>query len=164
MSGSTRLVEDHPATGCLHRQLSRCVNCDIFKLDIAQTRMNRPAKQRPIAGLLAWLVAAMLLAQALGLMHGIVHAPHAGALHQSVAGGQLDGELAQGWVARLFAAHDDDSACRLYDQTSHGDCAPAVGALPLPVLLAPDFFAIFEALAPSLPAALIQARGPPPVR
>ena len=69
-----------------------------------------------------------------------------------------------GWVADLFAAHDDESDCRLYDQLSHGDCVPALPLLCVPAQALPDFLRIFEASLPVMHAALVQARGPPSVR
>ena len=66
--------------------------------------------------------------------------------------------------ADLFAAHGDESDCRLYDQVSNGDCVPARPLLCLPAQALRDFLKIFKASLPVMPAALVQARGPPSVR
>ena len=57
---------------------------------------------------LPWLAAAMLMLQALGLWHGVVHAR---VIHDGAHG-----------TAQAFAGHDDgDPQCRLYDQLAHAD-------------------------------------------
>ena len=124
--------------------------------------------------LAAWLLCALVLAQAQGLMHGIVHGHPEPARHGLHAPGALDhGEVGDGrvrdgpglhWVLRLFSGHGDAPTCRLFDQLGHADCLPGVPALVLPLQPAPRFVDIFEAQQPSLPPALIQARSPPPVR
>ena len=122
--------------------------------------------QRQARGLWAWLLVAMVAAQSLGFMHNIVHAvpPHAERqvcpLHPEVH----ERATATGWVAQLFAAHSDESDCRLYDQFSHGDSMPSVPALFVPLQALPVFLQVFEASLPLMPAALVQARGPPSVR
>ena len=62
---------------------------------------------------------AFVLAQALGLMHRIVHAPMLGqaALHASAEAPQAE----VSWLKVLFAGHHSERACDLYDQTSHAD-------------------------------------------
>lgn len=62
------------------------------------------------------LAAAMLLLQALGLWHSLVHpSAHAGVV---MAQDRHDGD--QG--GDHFASHDDgDAQCRLYDQLAHAD-------------------------------------------
>ena len=62
---------------------------------------------------------AFVLAQALGLMHRIVHAPMLGqaALHASAEAPQAE----VSWLKALFAGHHSERACDLYDQTSHAD-------------------------------------------
>ena len=120
---------------------------------------------RPASALWGWLLVAMVLAQSLGLMHTIVHAipPHGErqgyALQTKVHGGAITT-----WVADLFAAHDDESDCRLYDQFSHGDCVPAIALLCLPSHAVPGYLEIVEASQPPILAAPVRARGPPPIR
>ena len=135
--------------------------------------------RRFAASLLAWLVAALLLAQGQGQLHGIVHGhatvdQHAG--HEAHAGVEEEVDSAHrhadaqhhgqsdNWLLRLFAAHDGEAACRLFDQSSLGSCVPSF-ATPIPVLLlAGTFFDFFEAK-PRLPVPTVaRARGPPPVR
>ncbi len=103
------------------------------------------------------LAAAMLMLQALGLWHGVVHP----GVHADTAVAQghdhSDGHHAEG-----FGGHDDgDGQCRLYDQLAHADlvfgqapafaCARVGNALPAAVPAG--------RLAPQ--AAGFLARGPP---
>ena len=104
---------------------------------------------RPAGWLAAGLLAvALLLGQTLGLVHTVVH----GGAPAVVAGQPLE---------HLFDDHDDASGCRLFDQASHADLAPAL-ALVLPVL---QLFAVWIpcSLGPVLPrqGAPFEARGPP---
>ena len=88
---------------------------------------------RPASVAWAWLLAAMVLAQSLGVLHNVVHAVPA---HRDGPVCALRTEVPEhvttGWVADLFAAHGDESDCRLYDQFSHGDCVLAMPLLCLP--------------------------------
>lgn len=130
---------------------------------------------------LAWLAAALILAQSQGLVHGIVHGHgltsqwQAHALHTVVDadGGSAndhadapdhDHDLADNWLLSLFAGHDGESVCHLFDQLSLGSCMPSF-ATPVPVLsLARCFVDFFEA-SQRLPVPTVaRARGPPPVR
>jgi hypothetical protein len=114
--------------------------------------MNLLHRRRPLAALVA--VAALLLAQALGLAHGVVHAPQALAL---VAPAHDD-------HAHGFDAHHDEGSaeCRLIDQAGHdhrrGDRV-AVADVPGVGREARGAAALsFVALAP---ARAYHARGPP---
>ncbi|MFT3956527.1 MAG: hypothetical protein QM722_19725 [Piscinibacter sp.] len=95
----------------------------------------------------------MLLLQALGLWHGVVHAGGLAAVahaHAHAAGGER------------FAAHDDgDAQCRLYDQLAHADLAFADVAIGLAARVGETLGAAVPAgrLAPQ--AAGFLARGPP---
>jgi hypothetical protein len=102
-------------------------------------------------------VLALLLAQALGLAHGIAHpdaqalafvaASHAGHAHAGAHGEQ---------------AHDEGSPqCRLIDQLTHADLlvAPPPVALPEVSPAPPSTLAVWPA--PALEAARACARGPP---
>jgi hypothetical protein len=110
-------------------------------------------RRRPLTALVA--VAALLLAQALGLAHRVAHAPLVLA-----SGAQAHEHPAQGFDAQ----HDEGSAeCRLIDQAGHGDGAPA------PTVVADVPRAGREALRVAAPAFVAQAparayhaRGPPP--
>ena len=82
------------------------------------------------------VMAALLLAQTLGLVHRVVHSPQAlhmafGASATSAPPGATDFQPSQAdatpfapahsrWLARLFAAHAD-SGCDSYDQLAHAD-------------------------------------------
>jgi len=71
--------------------------------------------------LIASVLLAFVLAQALGLMHRIVHAPFVshGLVHASAEAPQAE----VSWVKALFAGHDNERGCDLYDQSSHADLA-----------------------------------------
>lgn len=132
------------------------------------------------AGALAWLLAAsLLLAQLLGLMHGVVHGPQAHLHshshlhshqdshhpeHAALAHAEEPAEGEGGWLASLFASHDGDSDCRLFDQASHGQAAPALPMLSLPLVLSSLAFDISRGEALARWAALFDARGPPSTR
>ena len=135
-----------------------------------------PASSKGRGFALAWLlVAALLLAQVLGLMHGVVHGPqahlHSHGLHElSSAHASHDRDhdhsaTAQeehgGWLASLFSSHGDDSDCRLFDQSSQGPAAPVLPMLSLPLVLCTMAFDISRGEALARWAALFDARGPP---
>ncbi|MCZ8257323.1 MAG: hypothetical protein O9327_16860 [Polaromonas sp.] len=135
-----------------------------------------PASSRRRAFAAVWLlVATLLLAQLLGLMHGVVHGPQAH-LHDKSAVAQLhhdhdhdhdhDDEHAEhgNWLASLFSAHDGDTDCRLFDQASQGHAAPVLPMLSLPLVLCTVAFDISRGEALARWAALFDARGPPPTR
>lgn len=135
---------------------------------------------------LVWLpVVALLLAQLLGLMHGVVHSPQAH-LHDDTGPAHLahvhdashdysdhqdhdhsaiaHDEHSEGWLASLFSSHEGDSDCRLFDQASHGQAAPAFPMLSLPLVLSSVAFDISRGEALARWAALFDARGPPSSR
>jgi hypothetical protein len=72
----------------------------------------------------AVLLVSLVLAQALGLMHGIAHMRHVAAK----AGDS-------GWVAKLFAGHQHGGDCDVYDQLTHGDALHGI----TPVVAAVEF-------------------------
>lgn len=111
--------------------------------------------------LLVGLVVALLAMQTLGFMHRVAHGPQAGLSSHQQAVPQDDGH-GHG-VARLFAGHDDDSSCRVYDQLSHSDLIGGACAVALPAV--PPSFLILLSLGEAAArwAALFDARGPPPV-
>ena len=126
---------------------------------------------------LAWLlVAALLLAQVLGLMHGVVRGPQAHLnlhVHHELASAHAlhdhdHSAIAQeehgGWLASLFSSHGDDSDCRLFDQASQGHAAPVLPMLSLPLVLCTMAFDISRGEALARWAALFDARGPPLTR
>lgn len=107
------------------------------------------------------MVLALLMAQTLGLVHGVAHSPVLPAGH--VASAQHD-DPAHGLIDTLFAGHGTDADCRLYDQLSHGDTAACVPAISLPLLLPATLFAYFQGEAVARHAALFEARAPPSIR
>ena len=116
--------------------------------------------------LTCWLVScALLLAQTLGLLHGVVHPSQAPFhLHQDIhlhGGEQVPGS---DWISGLFFTHDGDQDCRLFDQASHGSAAPPVAMLSLPAVLVAAVFDISRSEARARWAALFDARGPPLTR
>ncbi|SFU89146.1 hypothetical protein SAMN05216350_107154 [Polaromonas sp. YR568] len=136
------------------------------------------SKRRSFAGV--WLLAAtLLLAQLLGLMHGVVHGPqahlhpHAHVHHELASahashdhGHDHDDSAAAhdehgGWLASLFSSHSGDSDCRLFDQASQGHAAPVLPMLSLPLVLCTVAFDLSRGEALARWAALFDARGPP---
>lgn len=95
------------------------------------------------------LLAALLLAQTLGLVHRVLHRP-AGATVASAADVRHD-----------FGHDDGDPQCRLYDQLAQGDLAFGCATLPLVPALPAGCVGALPAgrLAPQ--AAGFLARGPP---
>lgn len=133
----------------------------------ALRRGNRSARQ--------WLVAIMLLcvlaAHALGSMHGIVHAFHAGtaqsaqseqpsfALKHDPGAGLA---LAPDGLEALFSSHGSDGDCRLFDALGqqHGPalCAPALSQAQAPCI---HLLRHLAGACVARWAAFFDARGPP---
>ena len=115
--------------------------------------------------LLVLLACAIVLAQALGMVHRTLH-------HPGIGGGHAPGPFAavaepgkvaaKGW-AWLFADHDDDAKCRLFDSLGQGGGAPCVVATPL-IPPAPGVLLFLGGEAIARAAALFEARGPPRIR
>jgi hypothetical protein len=125
---------------------------------------SRPALAR--RAVLWAMLAALLFAQTLGLMHRVAHpgfvpsaSAQVAALHGPAA---ASAQKAGGWVANLFA--HDDAGCRLFDQAAHGAPLLDVPSLVLPLALAVHVFAWLEGQACARAAASFDARGPPSVR
>ncbi|RQO79926.1 hypothetical protein [Acidovorax sp. FJL06] len=120
-----------------------------------------------------WLTAFVLLCvlctQALGLVHGIVHASHAGTV-RSAPPGQVALEDARGvgvapapgGLGALFASHDDSSECRLFDALGHQHgpalCAPALSYAQTPCI---HLHRRLAGACVARWATLFDARGPP---
>lgn len=115
--------------------------------------------------LLVGLVVALLAMQTLGFMHRVAHGPQVGLSSHQQAAPQDDGHGhgVAGLFGGLFAGHDDDSSCRVYDQLSHSDLIGGTCAAALPAV--PPSFLILLSLGEAAArwAALFDARGPPPV-
>lgn len=119
-------------------------------------------------GSFAWslVLGLMLFAQTLGLVHSFVHNPQVGSGHEAElrhlhdAGADLD--LAQGWLDKLFASHEEDGDhCRVFDHQGHSVLMTTVAALALPSVL--HAFVPIEWVGCCLvaSAAPFDARGPP---
>lgn len=93
---------------------------------------------------------ALVMAQVAGFMHRVVHAPHAGSSAAHV----------HNWVHDLFAAHEDDSTCRLLDSASLDTAGFPVAPIPLAVPVCFDV-ALREGEALARRADLFEARAPP---
>lgn len=131
---------------------------------------------------LGWLwgfAVAVVLAQALGAMHSVVHvrpfvaqpAHHHQHDGESDAGshgayqqgaGEASGEEAlPGRLHPLFSLHDDQTDCRLYDQAGHDVLAWQSVVPSLPAVLSACLIDIPRGEAMARWAAQFQARGPP---
>lgn len=137
------------------------------------------AKQMALRRGLLWLVlCALVTAQALGLMHRVIHGPHVAIGHEAAAFrvpdsrsmSQADAAAhasgvphGNGWVASLFTGHSDDSTCRLFDPLNH-EAAPTVPCITLPVISVFFFIDFFQGEFLARWAALYDARGPPSPR
>lgn len=116
-------------------------------------------------GLLWLLVCALAAVQTLGLAHSVAHGVRSASAQAIVAvTAAAEADSYRGWASGLFAGHDDDAGCLLYDQLSHGGCVPAPVAASLPAV-PPVFLAQwFQAEFLASWAALFDARGPPTIR
>lgn len=120
------------------------------------------------AVVLCWLLLALVLAPALGLVHGVLHGgarlPSTAFSHASSGMAQTHlhqvQHVHQGVVDHLFGAHGL-ADCRLYDQLAHSDMAPGIAMLVLPHV--PIGFAVRHQAGEAMArfVALFDARGPP---
>lgn len=114
------------------------------------------------------LVLSLLFAQALGFVHGIVHADHGFVgKNQSL---QLVSQLQKhspdapsSWLLDVFAGHGDESTCQVFDQLSHGSAVVAHVSSPAHLVLASYFLDAYRGVRLARQRSLIQARGPPTV-
>ena len=108
------------------------------------------------------LALALVLAQSIGLVHGIAHAPLLTHAQAEQASGAPDS-----FVERLFGDHHDqngNATCHLFDQSNHLDGLCDVPSVALPTPIA-GFIAIACAgLFTARRLAPFQARGPPSFR
>jgi hypothetical protein len=138
--------------------------------------MSPPRKIRQTR-LLSWVLGlAVLIAQALGLMHGVLHrADMPSTTHlQSPASAPADrsnqlwrftetegASDVHDWIRALFSSHEDSSDCRLYDQASHGNVALTSVPAWLPSVMISSIIDLSRSDALARWAALFEARGPP---
>ncbi len=112
------------------------------------------------------LLLALVLTQWLGVVHASLHI-ETGSAHHGTDTGTLPwshpttGHVHATWLSGLLDEHGSASDCRLYDQISHGDCAPT----PLLARLAPAPLVVSVMPVTTGPAfrvpAWARARGPP---
>lgn len=117
---------------------------------------------------IGWLVALLLLAQTLALVHGVVH----GTRHGPDVALQAHGDATHaasapdrhGLFEAAFSGHGEASDCRVYDQLGHSDALPGVPMLILPLAPAAFLLQYFQGEALARWVALFDARGPPSFR
>jgi hypothetical protein len=113
--------------------------------------MHRRLVLLPLRRLLAGLlVCALLLTQALGLLHRVLHAD--GPSHAAHDHGRIEA---------LFDHHHDLGDCQIFDQLSHADGAGFALVEPGAMPPAPPPAAALQALQLAAQAAGYLARGPP---
>lgn len=120
----------------------------------------------------------LLVAQLMGLMHGVVHNPLCkletpicrlgyaqpnGRDHYYFAGevSKADAREGKGLLQTLFSSHVGDADCRLFDQACSGSTAPAVALLNFPLVQSSLIGGIPRGEAIGRVATLFEARGPP---
>jgi hypothetical protein len=106
------------------------------------------------------LALALVLAQSIGLIHGIAHAP---LLTNNVFADQA-GDASSSFVEQLFGDHQDQSGnakCHLFDQSNHLDGLCNVSAVVLPTHFATATPIAFTGLSAARWLAALHARGPP---
>ena len=105
------------------------------------------------------LLVALVIAQTLGLVHRIVHAPIVG--HPAVTAAAST-NVGTAWMKALFAGHSSEQGCDLYDQLSHADAVPPA---PVAAIVMHDIDAVpgwHSGVQVAAQAAGFLARGPPP--
>lgn len=114
------------------------------------------------------LVLCLLLAQALGFMHGIEHAAPSQRHHDHRDNHHYQTQLAAekssahaSWVTDLFAGHSEESTCQVFDQLSHGSALLSNVVDIAQLRLTSFFLDIYRGATPPFQRSLIQARGPP---
>ncbi|MCB2006198.1 MAG: hypothetical protein KDH93_14365 [Rhodoferax sp.] len=119
------------------------------------------------------LLLALVLTQWLGVVHGNMHVESVAAHHHDDAHAHAHARHAPHpapdqtfatWLASLLDGHGSAADCRLYDQISHGDCAPTPVLVPLaPARLAAAALPVIAGQVGRMPA-WARARGPPAIR
>lgn len=111
------------------------------------------------------LLAAFVLAQALGWIHRGLHGdgPSPSPSPAAVAPHEVPGAAKPGWFDALFGSHADASDCRLFDVIASPALASA-HLVVLPAVLPPGPLAAGHAGFVARRIALFDARGPPPSR
>ena len=122
----------------------------------------------------AWgavLAFCLVFAQTLGMLHGTVHNANFNNSHELQAAPSSpshrqvatlsDGTRRTTLAQLLFADHQTESDCLVYDQLNHCDAAPTLAALALPLVVQAFLLSLLSGLAVARWHALFQARGPP---
>jgi hypothetical protein len=126
------------------------------------------------------LALVLLLAQTLGLLHGLVHpdtkeaghgAAHGPGLAHVAENRHVPAAAAQGesvehdpghnYLSWLFAGHHTDTDCRAYDLLCHFDAIADFASPALALVLQSFVLVLLAGLATARWHALFQARGPP---
>ncbi|MBC7919441.1 MAG: hypothetical protein H7Y28_16680 [Rhodoferax sp.] len=108
------------------------------------------------------LVLALVLAQSIGLIHGIAHAPLLSNTHVEHAG-----DAPNSFAERLFGDHQDQNGnvkCHLFDQCNHLDGLCDVHSVLLPTQLVTVIAVAFTGLFAVRWLTAFHARGPPSLR
>jgi hypothetical protein len=119
-----------------------------------------PAARR--IALVALLLASLVLVQALGLMHRIAHMPHAPG--SAAAWSQLSAKVdpaSAGWLQKLFAGHQHDGDCDVYDQLGHGDALASIAPALVPLEFVQAPVALHRGWHIATQSSGFLARGPP---
>lgn len=112
------------------------------------------------------LALALVLAQSIGLIHGIAHAPLLTGSQQSAYAEQAS-DATDSFVERLFGDHQDQNGnakCHLFDQSNHLDGLCDVSVVVLPTHFATAIPVAFAGLFTVRWLAAFHARGPPSFR
>ena len=117
---------------------------------------------------LAWLLlAALVVAQWLGMAHGVLHARTelSGAPVAEVASRVRPAAAVlqrHAWLGDLYGVHDRAGECRLYDQLASGGHAPPMAQPSLPPSCTPQLpLRWVQRVWVQVPAPLFHARAPP---
>jgi hypothetical protein len=109
------------------------------------------------------LVFGLLVAQALGFMHGIEHVQRVGFQTAQFQSQSNASGAHTGWVTDLFAGHDGESTCQVFDQLSQGNALLAHASAVVHLAQTSFFLDTYRGATPPHQRSLIQARGPPAV-
>lgn len=115
---------------------------------------------------IAVLALALVLAQSIGLIHGIAHAPLLTGSQLSAHAEQAS-DAADSFVERLFGDDHDQNGnakCHLFDQSNHLDGLCNVSAVALPTHFAAVIPVAYTGLSAVRWLAAFHARGPPSLR
>ena len=110
------------------------------------------------------MAVALLMAQSLGLLHrsaGPTTHAHPPVSAQDHAHGPAHAHEHHSFLGNLFAGHESDADCQIFDQLSFFDAASALLAVGLSLALSSALCTLLQGLACVRWHAQFQARGPP---